>query len=166
MAIQDYLTAATTTTASTAAPTAASGTTQVTGALESLVGGNSAYIENARRRGLETAAARGGINSSIAAGAAERAAIEASGDLASQAVQIDQSNLAVEQQDWLAQNNFNRELFGNLYSNAYESSSSMLNALGFYALADPETYTPEVMSGFSNYFSQLQNNVLSNYYNV
>ncbi|MEM4546779.1 MAG: hypothetical protein QW328_08485, partial [Nitrososphaerota archaeon] len=45
---------------------------------------NNPYIQNARQRGVEYAARRGGVNTSIAAGASERAAIEAALPIASQ----------------------------------------------------------------------------------
>lgn len=73
-----------------------SGTSQVMGSLESVIGSNSPYIQNARRRGLETAATRGGINSSIAAGSSERAAIEAAQPLVQQGVAIDQALLYLD----------------------------------------------------------------------
>jgi hypothetical protein len=53
--------------------------------LNTMLDGNGAYIQNARRRGLESAARRGMMNSSIAAGNAERAAIEAASPFAMQA---------------------------------------------------------------------------------
>jgi hypothetical protein len=46
--------------------------------LNDLLSSGSRYIENARQRGREEAASRGLLNSSIAAGAAERSGIEAS----------------------------------------------------------------------------------------
>lgn len=50
----------------------------VQGNLDSLLSSDGAYIENARRRGLEQAASSGLRNSTIAAGASQRAAIESS----------------------------------------------------------------------------------------
>lgn len=49
----------------------------VSGQLNALLASGSTYIQNARLRGTETANTRGLINSSMAAGAAERSAIEA-----------------------------------------------------------------------------------------
>lgn len=47
---------------------------------------NNAYIDSARRAGLEHAAARGGLNSSIAAGASQRAAIDSAMPMFQQAL--------------------------------------------------------------------------------
>lgn len=60
----------------TQAPPQASPYDVVTQNMNRLLSGDSAYIQNARLRGSEAAAARGLRNSSIAAGASERAAIE------------------------------------------------------------------------------------------
>lgn len=46
--------------------------------LDNILNSGNAYMANANRRGLETAASRGLLNSSIAGGAAQRSAIEAS----------------------------------------------------------------------------------------
>lgn len=141
-----------------------SGTTQVMGALESVIGGNSPYIQNARRRGYETAATRGGINSSIAAGSAERSALEAAAPLAMQGVNIDQQNLqqtrGAEYDNWLSGQNFGRALYGQKFTNSLQ----MLNTLQQASIADPELYTPEVMSGLGNFFEQSTNDILKRYF--
>lgn len=49
-----------------------------------LLSSTNPYIQNARQRGVEFAARRGGVNSAIAAGSAERAAIESALPIASQ----------------------------------------------------------------------------------
>lgn len=157
MAIADFLA----TNANTPVPgTRVSGTQQVQSSLASFLDSNSPYMENARRRGLETAAARGGINSSIAAGASQRAALEAAVPLAQQAVAIDQSAIQAERENWLSQQNFGRALFGQTFSN----SMNMLSAIQQYSMEDPELYTPEVVSGYSNFFQQNMNNILKNYF--
>lgn len=143
---------------------APSGTSQVMGSLESILGSNSPYIQNARRRGMETAATRGGINSSIAAGSAERAAIDAAQPLVSQAVGIDQANLQqqreAEYNNWLSQQNFGRALYGQKFS----SSIDMLNMLQQAALSDPELYTPEVVSGSANFFQRNFDDIMKRYF--
>lgn len=50
--------------------------------LEQLLSGDSAYMQDARRRGLEFAGSRGALNSSVAAGASQRAAIQAGAPIA------------------------------------------------------------------------------------
>lgn len=143
------------------APRIPSGASQVTSSLEQMLAPNSAYIQNARQRGLEQAATRGGINSSIAAGAAERAAIEAAAPLAQQAVGLDQTGINAQYENWLAQQDFGRALFGQRFS----SSLGMLERIQQYGLEDPELYTPEVLSGFNNFFQQNMSDILKRYFN-
>ena len=149
----------------------ASGTQQAITSMNQVVGSNSPYIQNARRRGIETAAARGGINSSIAAGASERAAIEGAMPLVQQGLQIDQSaqnaqneywlnNQKAQYDNWLSELNFGRAM----QSNAFNNTASMLRSIQEYALADPETYTPDVVSGMSNFFDQIMNERLQRYF--
>lgn len=52
--------------------------------ITNLLSTDNPYIQNARQRGVEYAARRGGVNTSIAAGASERAAIESALPIASQ----------------------------------------------------------------------------------
>lgn len=56
--------------------------------LENILGSGNAYMTNANRRGLETAASRGLLNSSVAAGAAQRSAIEASMPILAQTMNL------------------------------------------------------------------------------
>lgn len=141
-----------------------SGSSQVAGSLESFLGSNSPYIQNARRRGMEVAATRGGINSSIAAGSAERSAIEAAQPLVQTAVGMDQSNLqqtrAAEYDNWLSQQNFGRALYGQKFN----SSVDMLNLLQQAAVNDPDLYGPEAISGLGNFFQQNFNDVMKRYF--
>lgn len=143
-----------------APPPMAYGVDTVKGNLESLLAPGSSYIDNARQRGIEYAATRGGVNSSIAAGAAERSAIEAAAPLAQQAIAIDQQNKDYAMQDWLSQQNFGR----NLFTQKFGSSLDMLNGINQMALMDPELYTPEVTSGMSNFFQKNMNDILKNYF--
>lgn len=169
------------------------GTTQVSRSLQQLLNPNSAYIQNARQRGAEQAQARGGINSSIAAGASERAAMEAVQPLVQQAVDVDQQKykllaedylaqqgykaqstladksgalqMALAQQqanseNWLSEQNFGRAMFGQTFAN----SMGMLNMVQQYGLEDPELYTPEVLSGYTNFFQQNMNDLLGRYF--
>lgn len=141
-----------------------SGAEQVQSNLQTLLDPNSTYIQNARQRGVEYAASRGGLNSSIAAGASERAAIEAAAPLAQQATQIDQSREALMGQDWLANQNFNREIQGAISLLPVTSAFHMLDTIQQYALRDPELYTPDVVSGYSNFFTQNMTNIMNQYF--
>lgn len=136
------------------------GATAVQNSLDAFTNPNSRFIQDARREGLNFAAQRGGINSSIAAGASERAALDAAVPLAQQAVQIDQAREDVAANDWLAKQNFGRALQGQ----SFQNTLGMLNAIQEYALADPELYTPEVTSGYSNFFQKNMKDILSNFF--
>lgn len=129
--------------------------------IEAMLNPNSSYIQNARQRGVEYAAQRGGVNSSIAAGAAERSAMEAAAPLAQQALSIQGQREQVQAQNWLDEQGFARDFQGQLAMLPVTSAINSLNALQQYALQDPELFTPEVMSGFSQFFSQNMNNTLS-----
>lgn len=141
-------------------PQTQSGVDSVKSTLEGLLSPGSSYIDNARQQGRELAATRGGINSSIAAGAAERAAIEAAAPLAQQALAIDSQTQDYGMQDWMNQQNFGRTLF----TQQFGSSLDMLNSINQMALMDPELYTPEVTSGMANFFQKNMNNILKNYF--
>lgn len=136
------------------------GTAQAMSSLDQVLGSNSPYIQNARRRGLETAAARGGINSSIAAGASERSAIEGAMPLVQQGLQIDAAAQNAQYDNWLSQQNFGRAMVGNAYNN----TAAMLRSVQEYALADPEVYTPDAVSGISNFFDKVMNESLQRYF--
>ena len=130
------------------------------GSLEQFMDPNSAYIQNARQRGMEQAATRGGVNSSIAAGAAERAALEAATPLAQTAVGMQAGAQQAQIQDWMAQQGFNRELA----AMPFTSSMQMLGRVTELAMQDPELYTPSVVSGFTNFFNQNMNDMISRYF--
>ena len=136
----------------------------VQGNLEAMLNPNSSYIQNARQRGMEVAATRGGINSSIAAGASERAAIEAAAPLAQQATNIEQERENVLANEWATKQNFDRAMLGQYAQTSFSSSVDMLRMLQQYALEDPELYTPEVTSGMANFFGQNLNDYMSRYF--
>lgn len=131
--------------------------------LEAFLNPNSALMNQARRSGLETAAVRGGINSSIAAGASQRASLDTAANLATQATNIDQTREAVAANDWTSSQNFNRAMLGQFQQSAFTNSLNMLNTVQQYALEDPELYTPEVMAGYSDFFSRNTQDILARY---
>ncbi len=147
-----------------ARPVSRSGTDIVKSSLEAMLDPNSSYIKNARQRGMEVAAERGGLNSSIAAGASERAAIDAVQPLVQQAVGLEAQRTSVEEQDWLNAQGFNREFQGTLAMLPLNNSMNMLNAVTNYSLQDPELYGPDVISGYSNFFNQNMKDLISNYF--
>lgn len=136
----------------------------VQGNLESMLNPNSQYIQNARQRGIEYAASRGGLNSSIAAGAAERSALEAAMPLVQQATDIQRQREQVAAEDWLSGQNYNRALQGQLTMLPVQNAYNMMATVQEYALAQPQLYTPEVMSGYTNFFQQNMNDIMSQYF--
>ena len=128
--------------------------------LEHFMNPNSDYIQNARRRGMEVAATRGGINSSIAAGAAERSALDAAVPLAQSAMAARIGQEQVRLSDWAAQQGFNRELASIPFTNSME----MLKGFTGASLADPELYTPEVVSGYTNFFNRTMQDMMQRYF--
>lgn len=69
------------------------------GALDQLLSSGGSFMQNAQRRGLEQAGARGLLNSSIASGSAQRAAVESSMPILNQIMGLQGQR---EQQDWQA----------------------------------------------------------------
>jgi hypothetical protein len=162
MAISNYFNQLQQQAAATPAPfaDAPSGATQVQNTLETMLSPNSDYIRNARQRGVEFANTRGLSNSSIAAGAAERSAMEAAAPLAQQAVAIDANREQTLTDEWSKNLGFNRDMQTAIFGN----SLGMLNSIQQMSLQDPALYSPDVVSGYSNFFQQNMNNVLANYF--
>lgn len=132
--------------------------------LTAMLNPNSDYIRNARQRGVEYAASRGGLNSSIAAGASERAAMESAMPLVQSALDIQGRRDALIGQNWLDTQGFNREFQGAIAMMPVQNSFNMLSAVQQYALQDPELYTPDVISGYSNFFNQNMQNIMRSYF--
>lgn len=164
MALSNYFTGFNTAATATPYANAPNADAMVQTSLEAMLNPNSQYIQNARQRGVEYAASRGGLNSSIAAGASQRAAMEAAMPLVQTAVGIKQQREQTLAQNWLEEQGFNREIQGALTMLPVQNAFNMLNTLQEYAINDPALYTPDVMSGFSNFFSQNANNILSQYF--
>lgn len=136
--------------------------------LQGLLDGNSAYMKNARLRGAEYAASRGNLNSSIGAGASQRAALEAAmpiaqadADVYRQAnqgnfeslSQLRQMRTAADLENWLSSESYTRDFNGRLAMMPIQSSFDMMQYVAQRALEDPAVYTPDVISGFNNFFN-------------
>lgn len=147
--------------------------------LAGLLSGNSRYIQNARQRGAEYAGARGNINSSLAAGASERAAIEAGLPIAESDAgvyrdanqgnfeslnQLRQMRTAADLDNWLSSESFNRDYNGRLAMIPVQSAADFMGYLSQRALEDPAVWTPDVVSGWSNFFTGNFMDVFSNFF--
>lgn len=213
----------------------------VQSAVNDILNRSNPYIDRARARATDFAGQRGLLNSSIAAGAAEGAAIDAAMPLIQESLgitnrreaedfarrqagfgaasgllsqreqqnfqgqqaQLDrvqgvnnallanqiserQAQLAdyysrgqmvldgqirqriqadsVAQQDWLADRNFTREFNGALSMMPIRNAYDMSSAIQKYALSEPEVYTPQVISGMTNFFQQNMLSILAQYF--
>lgn len=67
------------------------------------------------------------------------------------------------QQDWLASQNFSRDFNAALSMVPIKNASDLNNYLMKAALDDPEVYTPEVLSGLSQFFNQNLTALMSQY---
>lgn len=137
---------------------------------------NGQYAQNARRRGMEQANQRGMINSSLSAGASSRAALESIQPFVSEGMSLlnqreSRAQTALEserdrqfrrllqndqatQQDWLNSNQFNREFNANLSMIPIASSTDFMKYLFQLGAENPEVYTPNIMAGMQNFFTQ------------
>lgn len=133
------------------------------------------FVQNARQRGLEQASRRGVLNSSIAGGNAERAALESIQPFVSEGVGLLnaregralQKNMQQDSavlQDWMNSNQFNREFNGTLAMLPITNTYQLMQNIMQYGLDNPEVYTPDVISGTSNFFTRNMFDVLSQYF--
>lgn len=138
----------------------------VQGSLNSFMDPNSQYIQQARQQGMDVAAERGGLNSSIAAGNSQRAAIQSAMPLVQSSLDIQKQRDATQQQDWLNTQGFNRQFQGAMAMLPVTSAYHMLDMVQQYAMQDPALYTPDVISGYSQFFKNNMNDVMSNLFNT
>lgn len=132
----------------------------VSSSLEAFTNPNSQLMQQAAQQGLNVANTRGGINSSIAAGASQRAALEQAAPLAQTAVAAQLNQEQAQLQNWVDTQGFNREL----NAMPYQNSLAMLNRITEAGIQDPQLYSPSVISGFSNFFNQNMNDILGRYF--
>lgn len=151
--------------------------------MSQLLDPNGAYIRNARQRGIEQAAANGNrAGSTIAAGASQRAALEAAQPLVSEALNLQRQreNLAfqgeqstlernrdytqAQLQDWLSSRSFSRDFYGALTMMPINSAYQLNSMIQSYALENPDVYTADVISGMSNFMTQNFSQILRTYF--
>lgn len=157
----------------------------VTDNMNNLLSSDSRYIQNARRRGLEQANSRGMLNSSIAAGASERSAIEAAQPILNNIMGLtsqreSQANQSLEAQrnrqfqsefalldaniqDWINNQDFNRQFNGQLAMLPIASAADMWSGLMQLAASDPTVFTPDVLAGYQDFFQSGFNEYISRY---
>lgn len=196
------------------------------GYLNQFIGADNALMRDARMRGIEAAAGAGLQNSSLAAGASQRAALDVAVPLATQAFGLfgdrenrqwgtderlgqqswqtgereatqgwqtnerlgtqewtrreeqrqrdwtaDQNRLDRDQQitmsqvqNWLNNESFMREFNANLSLLPITNTTQLLNTIMQQAVDNPQVYTPDVVSGLSEFFTTNFLDVLSRYF--
>lgn len=157
----------------------------VTDNLNNLLSNDGTYMTNARQRGLEQAASRGMLNSSIAAGSSQRAALEAAQPILSNIMgltsqresqafssseaqrgrqfQAEFASMNAQLQDWMSNNDFNRNFNGQLAMMPIASAADMWSGLMQLAASDPTVFTPDVLAGYQDFFQTGFDEYISRY---
>jgi hypothetical protein len=92
--------------------------------------------------------------------------MQAAQPLMSEALGIQQQRDQLAGQDWLSSQGFNRQIQGALTMLPITSAYHMLDTVQNYALQNPALYTPDVISGYSNFFNDNMNNVMNQLVNT
>lgn len=150
--------------------------------INQLASRDSALMRNARIVGLEQAAGRGLQNSSIAAGASQRAALDSLVPMAQTAMSTfdqregrqwtaeqnqldrDQQITMSEVQNWLNHESFMREFNAQLATFPISNTAQLLNMIAEQSITNPEIYTPDVVSGITEFFTTNFLDVLGRYF--
>lgn len=153
--------------------------------LNNLLNHDGAYMTNARQRGLEVAANRGLLNSSVAAGASQRSALEAAQPILNNIMgltsqresqahssseaqrgrqfQAEFASMNAQLQDWMSNNEFNRNFNGQLAMMPIASAADMWSGLMQLAASDPTVFTPDVLAGYQDFFQTGFDEYISRY---
>lgn len=110
---------------------------------------NSAFMKNARQEGLEFSSQRGLLNSSIAAGNSQRAAIQASQPIAN-AIFNDANN--------------SRDFYRAAKLLPLQSALEFSTNFATMAAEQPDVYTPGYINGMTNFFMSNMQNVMQNFF--
>lgn len=129
-----------------------------------ILNSDSQYMQNAKQTGLELASKRGLLNSGLAVGNAQKAAIEASTPLTNQAIGLYSRERDYQMQDWLSNESVKRDANFTLAALPIRSAYDMMSGLMQGAANNPEVYTPAYMNSMSNFFMTNMHNVLNNFF--
>lgn len=110
---------------------------------------NSAFMQNARQEGIEYSSQRGLINSSIAGGNSQRAAIQASQPIAN-AIFNDSNN--------------SRDFYRAAKLLPLQHALSFSTDFATMAAEQPDVYTPGYVNGMTNFFMSNMQNVMQNFF--
>lgn len=136
----------------------------VTGVQNKLLGQDSTYMNLAKQQGLETAAKRGLLNSSIAAGASQRSAIEASNPIVNNVLSTYGQERGAQLSDWMSSEALKRDFSTTLAALPIKTSFDMLTGLAQAATNAPDVFTPEYVNSMSNFFTANMQNVMANFF--
>lgn len=136
----------------------------VTGVQNKLLNSDSAYMQNAKQAGLEFAAKRGLLNSSIAGGASQRAAIEASNPLVNNVLSVYGQERGAQLSDWMSSEALKRDFSTTLAALPIKTSFDMLTGLAQAATNAPDVFTPTYINSMSNFFTANMQNVMANFF--
>jgi hypothetical protein len=73
---------------------------------------------------------------------------------------------AAFQQDWLNSNNFTRQFNAALSMIPINSADQLTQMIAQFGAQDPETFTPQVMSGMINFLTQNMSAIIDKYFNL
>lgn len=150
--------------------------------INQLTASDNPLMRNARILGIEHAAARGLQNSSIAAGNAQRAVLDTVVPLAQAAMDTfnqrenrgwtseenrldrQQQLTMAEVQNWLNNESFVREFNAQLALAPIANTFQLLQMIMKQAVEQPDVYTPDVVSGFSEFFNTNMLDILARYF--
>ena len=104
------------------------------------------------------------VGGSLLRGIGGAKSAQAAQPFVTQAMQIEKEKQDYASQNWLAEQGFNREFQGQLAMMPVQNSFNMLNALQQFSIQDPELYTPDVVSGYSNFFTQNMGDIINRYF--
>lgn len=136
----------------------------VTGVQNKLLASDSPYMQAARQSGLEYASKRGLLNSSIAGGASQRAAIEASNPIVNNVLSTYGQERGAQLSDWMSAEALKRDFSTTLAALPIKTSFDMLTGLAQAATNAPDVFTPEYINSMSNFFTANMQNVMANFF--
>jgi hypothetical protein len=135
-----------------------------TGVQNKLLAADSPYMQAAKQAGLEYAAKRGLLNSSIAGGASQKAAIEASNPIVNNVLSVYGQERGAQLSDWMSSEALKRDFSTTLAALPIKTSFDMLTGLAQAATNAPDVFTPEYINSMSNFFTANMQNVMANFF--
>jgi hypothetical protein len=102
--------------------------------------------------------------SSIAGGASQRAAIEASNPIVNNVLSTYGQERGAQLSDWMSSEALKRDFSTTLAALPIKTSFDMLSGLAQAATNAPDVFTPEYINSMSNFFTANMQNVMANFF--